>query len=470
MRAPYRNLVAGLVLSTLLLGAVGARAELFKPETFTLRNGLQVVVIPNHRVPVVSHMLWYRVGSADEVAGKTGLAHMVEHMMFKGTKTVGPEEFSRIVAANGGRDNAFTNTDYTAFFQNVAAGKLELVMRLEADRLANLALQDKDFQPERQVVIEERRMRIENAPEALLEEQMRAAMFLDSSYHHPVIGWHHDIDDYHLADVVAFHQRWYAPNNALLIVSGDITAAQLKPLAEKYYGVIPARPVPVRLRAPEPAPVAARSVEVRAEDVHQPAWYRDYLAPSYHAGDVKDAYPLQILADIMGGGATSRLYRTLVVERKLAASASAEYDPDGLGESTFSIATSPNPGVSMEALAAAMDEAIKAVAADGVTADEVERAKRRLHTEVVYAKDSYHTGAYVFGEALTTGSTVADVEAWPERIAAVTVAEVNAAARRLLRDERSVTGRLLPAKPGEATVTLEPGAGSAGGLAGKDLR
>ena len=459
-----------LALAVLALCPALASAQLFNPESFTLKNGMQVVVIPNHRVPVVSHMVWYRVGSADEVAGHTGLAHMVEHMMFKGTKTVGPEEFSRLVAANGGQDNAFTNEDYTAFYQNVAADKLELVMKLEADRMANLALKDEAFQNERQVVIEERRMRTENQPEALLQEQMRAALFLDGGYHHPVIGWHQDIDSYKLQDIVDFHKRWYAPNNAILVVSGDITAAKLKPLAEKYYGVIPARPTPARARPLDPTPVAQRTLEIRDEDVHQPSWSRYYLAPSYHVGDKQDGDPLQILAEIIGGGPISRLYKSLVVDQKLAASVSAEYDPDSLGQTIFAVATTPQPGVEMTTLVAAMTAQLKDIAEHGVTDAELARAKNKLRAETVYARDSYHTGAMVFGQVLTTGGKIEDVEAWPQKIAAVTKAQVDEAAKRLLRDEKSVTGLLLPAKPGEATVKSDPDAEAAQGLIGGNVR
>ena len=424
-----------------------AAAQVFEPQSFTLKNGMQVVVVPNHRVPVLSHMVWYKVGAADELDGKTGLAHMVEHMMFKGTRKVGPEQFSRLVAANGGQENAFTSQDFTAFFQNVAADKLELMMRLESDRMANLALRDADFQSERQVVIEERRMRTENEPDAQLSEQMHAALFLDGGYHHPVIGWHQDIDAYQLQDVVAFHRRWYAPNNAILVVSGDITAERLKPLAEKYYGVIPPRPVPKRVRRPQPEPVAARRLEIRDASVHQPSWTRSYLAPSFHAGERQDADPLQVLAEIVGGGPTSRLYRSLVVEQKMAASVSAEYDPDSLGETAFSLSATPQPGVGIEDLEAALSKALNQIAEQGVTDAELDRARHKLHAAFTYAKDSYHSGAMIVGQALTTGGTIAELEAAPSRILAVTKEQVDQAAKRLLREENSVTGLLLPEEP-----------------------
>lgn len=467
--SPLRRL-AFIAGSLLLLAAGSAQAQMFNPETFTLKNGLQVVVIPNHRVPVVSHMLWYKVGSGDELPGKTGLAHMVEHMMFKGTKTVPAGAFSKIVAQNGGRDNAFTTADYTVFYQNVAVDKLELVMKLEADRMANLKLADKDFQPERQVVLEERRMRIDNNPEAQLQEQMTAALYQVSPYHHPVIGWRSEIEGYKLADVVAFHKRWYAPNNAVLILSGDVTAAQVRPLVEKYYGPIPARPVPARMREPEPEQVAGRSIELRDADVQEPVWVRSYLAPSYHQGDAAEAYPLQVLAEIMGGGTTSRLYKSLVVDQKLAASADAGYGPQAVGETSFDVEVTPAPGVSMDKLIPAVEAELRKLADGGVTDDEVARAKQRLKVSVSYARDSFHTGPRVLGAALTTGETVADVEAWPQRIAAVTTAQVSAAAKAVLQERQSVTGQLLPARPGDPRPSEDVRAQRSLGAFGRELR
>ena len=454
----------------LLIAAPAAQAQMFNPETFTLKNGLQVVVIPNHRVPVVSHMLWYKVGAGDELPGKTGLAHMVEHMMFKGTKTVAPGQFSLIVAQNGGRDNAFTTADYTAFYQDVAVDKLDLVMKLESDRMANLKLDDKDFQPERQVVLEERRMRIDNEPEALLEEQMTAQLFEVSPYHHPVIGWKQEIEGYKLADVVEFHKRWYAPNNAVLILSGDVTVAQVKPLVEKYYGAVPARPVPPRLREPEPEPMAARSVTLRDPDVHQPSWNRSYLAPSYHQGDTTMAYPLQVLAEILGGGTTSRLYKSLAVEQKLAATADAGYGAEALGMTSFDISVSPAPGVTMEQLVPAVEAELKKIADAGVTEEEVARAKQRLTISVSYARDSFHTGPRVLGSALASGGTIAQVEDWPNRISAVTAAQVSAAAKAVLQEQRSVTGLLLPTRPGDPVPDEEQRAQRSLGSFGREMR
>ncbi len=427
-----------------VLTALPAGASLFNPETFTLDNGMQVVVVTNRRAPVVVHMVWYRVGAADDPVGKSGLAHFLEHLMFKGTKTAPGGSFSRVVARNGGNENAFTSSDYTGYFQKVAKDRLELVMRLEADRMVNLELTDDVVLPEIGVILEERRSRIDNDPGAILGEQVRAAQYLAHPYGAPLIGWEHEVRGLTTEAALAFYRRHYAPDNAVLIVSGDITAAELKPLAEKYYGAIPPRGVGPRMRPQEPPQRAARRVELRDPRVRQPAWSRSYLAPSQASGATEHAYPLEVLAYILGGGATSRLYRSLVVEHKLAASAGAWYDNVRLDLSRFGFYASPSPGVAVADLGAAVDEQIDRVVADGVTADEVERAKRRLLAEATYARDSLSVAARSFGAALTSGLTVEDVEAWPDRIGAVTVQQVNAAARAVLRPESSVTGILLP--------------------------
>ena len=438
------------LLALLYVLATPAAAQVFRPATFTLANGLEVVVIPSHRVPVVSQTLCYKVGAADERPGKTGLAHMLEHMMFKGTPTVPAGMFSDLVAVNGGEENAVTDSDDTCYYQNIAADRLALVMRLEADRMAHLAPRPESFATEHQVVLEELRMRIENQPEALLDQQVDAALFLNSPYHNPVIGWRPEVEKLTLADVLAFHRRWYAPNNAVLVVAGDVSPEGVRRLAETYYGVVPRRAVPRRTRRAEPKPVAARTVTLRDPSVHQPEWTRLYLAPSYHQGATEQAYPLQVLAEILGDGETSRLYRSLVVERKVAVAASAAYDPDALGVTSFALAATPAQGVTPQALGEAAAEVVASVAGGGITADEVERAKTRLRASVAYARDSYVAAARMMADSVATGSRVSDVEAWPERIAAVTPAEVAAAARAVLRDEGSVTGLLLPTGPAAA--------------------
>jgi zinc protease len=435
-----------------------ATAAVFNPETFSLDNGMQVVVVTNRRAPVVSHHVWYKVGSADSPLGKSGLPHFLEHLMFKGTETLAPGEFSRTVARNGGNENAFTGPDYTGYFQTIAKDRLELVMRMEADRMANLVLDEDEVRRERSVVLEERSQRTDNDPGARLAEQLNATQFYHHPYRIPVIGWRHEMESYTREDALAFYRDWYAPNNAVLIVAGDIDAAELRPLAEKYYGAIPARPVPERARVQEPPQEAPREVVLSDPRVQQPYWMRSYLAPSFTAGASEHAYPLEVLAEILGGTSTSRLYRSLVIEQKLATSAGAYYRGSALDLATFRIYASPRPGISLDELETAVELELQRLMAEPITEDEVARATRRLVAEAVYARDSLGTAVRSFGAALATGRTVADVEAWPERIGAVTAAQVNAAGAYVFRPEQSVTGRLVPAPAVDTVAAPAPAA------------
>lgn len=442
MRRSFASI--GLALALLLAAALPAAAQRFGAESFTLSNGMQVVVIPNHRVPAVTHMVWYRCGAADEERGKSGIAHFLEHLMFKGTKEVPAGMFSRIVAQNGGRDNAFTTQDYTAYYQTVAVDRLELVMKLEADRMQNLQLTDAVVLPERNVILEERHMRIDNEPAAQLEEQVRATLFQHHPYRIPTIGWEQEMRQLTTEDAIKWYRTWYAPNNAILVVSGDIEAAQLKPLAEKYYGKIPERPVPKRVRVTEPQKVAAMRVELKSPRVAQPSWSRQWIAPSYVDGETRYAYALQVLADILGGGATSRLYRDLVLDQQIALSAGAFYNPGALNMGTFGVYASPKPGVDVKQLEAAMEAELKKLLQEGVGDDEAKRSITRMQVEAVYARDSLSGPANIFGAALATGRTVEDVENWPAKIGEVTTEQINEAARAVLKPVGSVTGVLLP--------------------------
>ncbi|MFQ5773119.1 MAG: M16 family metallopeptidase [Kiloniellaceae bacterium] len=442
---PLLRPVFGLLLSGLVLWALpAAQARVFDPETFTLDNGLQVVVVTNRRAPIVIHMVWYKVGAADEAPGESGNAHFLEHLMFKGTKTLGPGEFSRIIAKNGGRENAFTSQDFTAYFQTVARDRLDIVMKYEADRMANLVLSDEVVLPERDVILEERRSRVDNNPGAKLNEMINAILYLNHPYRLPVIGWEHEIRQLNTETALSFYKRWYAPNNAVLVVAGDVTGAEVRALAEQYYGPIPARPVPERHRFEEPPQSAPRRVTLKSAQVRQPSVSITYLAPSYNSAGSEHAYALQILDEILGGGATSRLYRALVVEQGLATAAGSGYDYTAYDTSTFKFYVSPRPGIEVERVEAALRAELARLLENGVGEKEVSLAKRRLKAQAVYARDALRTAPNVFGRALATGRTVEDVENWPERIEAVTAAQVTAAARAVLRDEQSVTGVLLP--------------------------
>ena len=433
-----------LACVALMLLAAPASAQRFAAESSTLDNGLQVVVVPNHRIPAVVQMVWYKVGAADDPLGKSGVAHFLEHLMFKGTAAVPPGEFAASIARNGGRDNAFTTQDYTAFHETIARDRLDLVMRLEADRMTGLVLDDKIVLPERDVVLEERRMRIDNEPATLLGEQLRAALYLHHPYRNPTIGWPHEIRVLGTADALASYRKWYAPNNAILVIAGDVDLAEARPLAEQYFAAIPSQALPVRARVQEPPHHAAARLEMKSARAAQPQWNRSYLAPSYRAGETTQAYPLQVLAEILGGGAGSRLHKTLVLDRSLALSAGAHYSPSTIDLTAFGLYATPKPGVSVSDLEAAIDGELRRLVRDGVESDEVRRAKERMQAASVYARDSLSGPANIIGAGLAIGQSLGEVEAWPDRIGQVTPAEVDAAARAVLVERNSATGVLLP--------------------------
>ena len=415
----------------------------FGAETLSLPNGLRIVVLPSKRAPVVLHMVWYEVGGADEPEGQSGIAHFLEHLMFKGTPKVPPGEFSKIVARSGGRDNAFTSHDYTGYHQTVAADRLEMVMEMEADRMTNLVLSEKELLPERDVVLEERRSRIENSPAALLDEAAREALFGKRGYGIPVSGWPDEIRKLGVAEATAFYRRFYTPNNAILVVAGDTSVEAVQRLAEKHYGPIARRDVAPRTRSDQPGELPRLLVR-RDQRVRQPQWGRDFLAPSYKMGETRHAFPLQVAAQILGGNQISRLYRSLVVEQKIAVSASAGYSAGALGLESFGLGATPAAQSNVAAVEAAVSAVVDRFLQDGPSEEEVTRAKRRLIASVVYSRDSLSSGPHIFGQALTTGRTVADVIAWPERIMAVSTAEIRAAAQAVLVPARAVTSHLLP--------------------------
>jgi zinc protease len=436
----------------------GAASGMFNPETFSLDNGMQVVVIENHRAPVVSHWVWYKVGTADSPPGKSGLPHFLEHLMFKGTEAIAPGDFSKIVARHGGNDNAMTSADFTAYFQNIARDRLAMVMEMEADRMANLRLREQDVLAERDVILEERSSRVDNQPAALLGEQLNAAQYLNHPYRLPIIGWYHEIESYSRDDALAFYDRWYAPNNAILIVAGDITVEELRPLAEQTYGRIPARDVPERNRLIEPPQILERRIVLEHDRVEQPALMRSYIAPSFATAAGDEAYALEVLAELFGSGGTSRLYRSLVVDQGLAAGAGAYYRGSSLDLTTFRVHATPRPGGDLATLERAIDAEIEKLLVDGLDAAEVDRVKQRMIAESIYARDSLTTAVRVFGSALTTGSSVEEVEAWPDKIAAVTPADVQAAAKLVFNRDQSVTAHLVPAR----TAASVPADGTTG--------
>lgn len=444
-RTATRFAGAALLLLVSLI-ASPAGAQLFNPQLATLANGAQLVVIENHRTPAVELMVYYKVGAADEEAGRTGLAHYLEHLMFKGTTTRRPGEFTELITKNGGQFNAFTTDDYTAYHETISADRLALVMELEADRMANLVIDEATAKPELQVVLEERRMRVENQPSALMWERVSATLFTLHPYRNPTIGWPEQVAALTADEARSFHERWYAPNNAIILVAGDVTMATVRPLADKFFGSIAARPVPKRERLSEPAPLTARSVEFESDRVRQPQWSRLYHAPVYRTAKDNAAFALQVLAEILGGGETSRLYKRLVVTDRLANSAYASYDPTARDYGIFSVsANARDASISRNAIEAAMQGELRLIREKGVSETELKDAIGRMRASATYARDSLGTGARLIGAALATDSAIENVEQWPARIAAVTVSQVNDAAKAILKDDVAVTSWLKPA-------------------------
>jgi zinc protease len=412
-------------------------------NAFQLDNGMEVVVIPDHRAPVVTHMVWYRNGSADDPRGKSGIAHFLEHLMFKGTHKHKPGEFSHLVAELGGQENAFTSYDFTAYFQRIAREHLGVMMEYEADRMANLTLSDEVVLPERDVVMEERRMRTEADPSAQLDEALNAALFTHHAYGVPIIGWGHEIETLDRRDALDYYQRFYTPENAILVVAGDIEPDEVEKLARETYGQIPSRGKPPRRDRPrEPEPRAQRIVKLTDAKVEQPSFERIYLAPSQRTAAPGEAEALEILSHYLGGGPTSLIYRRLVLERNMAVSAGAYYYASALDDSRFYVYAIPAEGVALHDLEAAIDDVLDELFREGISAQDLNRAITRLIADSVYAQDSQMALARWFGAALAIGSTVEEVLGWTRRIEAVTREDV-ARATKWLNRRRAVSGYLL---------------------------
>ncbi|MEE4120384.1 MAG: pitrilysin family protein [Paracoccaceae bacterium] len=449
-------------LAALLLAALPLRAA--EVTTFTLDNGMDVVVLEDARAPVVVHMVWYRVGAADEPPGASGIAHFLEHLMFKGTETLGPGEFSALVEAQGGSDNAFTAQDYTGYFQRVAADRLDLMMEIEADRMTNLALDPALVATERDVILEERNQRIENSPGAVFAEQRNAAQYLAHPYRIPVIGWEHEMRELTREDALAFYDEHYAPNNAILIVAGDVTPDEVRSLAEAHYEPIPANPdIAERARPQEPPQRAPRRLTYEDPRVAQPYVIRTYLAPERDAGAQEEAAALTLLAELLGGdGPTPLMKRVLEIEESTALYAAAFYNGTSLDDTTFGLVVVPTPERTLAEAEADMDRMIARFLEESVDDAALERLKMQVRAQEIYARDDLQGLARRYGVALTSGLTVEDVEAWPRVLDSVTEDDIMAAARALFDPRRSVTGYLRAPEPDEtAEVAPVPGASSA---------
>lgn len=444
----------GLMLDVLTHPTYAAGSS--RATSFKLANGLEVVVIPDHRASVVTHMIWYKVGSADEPPGISGIAHFLEHLMFKSTEKIPMGEFSKIVSRLGGQDNAFTSYDATAYHQRISKDRLEKVMEMEADRMVNLRLTEKEVLTERDVILEERRSRVENNPAAILDEQMDAALYYSHHYGIPVIGWAHEMARLSPADALSFYKRHYAPNNAILIVSGDVTETEARRLAEATYGKIPANPAlgGPRVRPGDPPHRAARRLRLEDERAGKASLHRYYIAPSYTTAAPGEAEALDVLMKIVGDGSTSRLYKKLVMEEKLASSASGWYASYGMDSGKIGFIAVVADGATLEAIEKSLDAVIEDVRRNGITDAELQRAKNAIVADYVYDSDNQSSMARRYGWGMTVGRSIAEIEGWPEAIANVTLDDVRRATKHF--DIRaSVTGTLVP-PPSPAQVETVP--------------
>lgn len=428
------------------IGVLGTLSPaLAEPVThFTLANGLEAVVIEDHRAPVVVQMVWYKAGSADERRGKSGIAHYLEHLMFKGTDTMAAGELSKTVAANGGSDNAFTSYDYTAYHQRIAADRLDLVMRMEADRMRHLRISEDDWLTEREVILEERAQRTDSDPGALFSEQRDAAQYLNHPYGTPVIGWRQEMEALTREDALEWYRTYYAPNNAVLVVAGDVTPDQVRALAETHYGALDPSPgIAPRARPQEPPQLAERRLTFADPRVAQPYVTRSYLAPERDPGDQKQAAALTLLAELLGGNPqTSVLARKLIFGSGTAIFASAFYDGMAIDDTTFTLAVMPAADVTLPEAEAALDTALAEFLKEGVDEAQFERIRTQIRAAEVYARDDTQGLAQRYGQALASGFTVADVQAWPDVLMSVSSDDVMAAARAVFDKRRAVTGYL----------------------------
>ena len=444
---PFGSLIVSfgtLSLMIFLASSSWVLAQDFNPKTLILDNGLQIVVIENNRAPVVTQMLFYKVGSADDPYGKSGLAHFLEHLMFKGTRKNPSGRFSEVVSSLGGKENAFTGHDYTGYYQTVPVEHLSLIMDLESDRMTGLVLNDESVNSERKVIIEERRSRVENNPYGLLKEKIDAILFLNHPYGIPVIGWQNEILELKTEDIVEFYKTWYSPNNAVLVVSGDVSSFQVFELAKRYYGKVPFRFVPHRERIKETSTRVEKKVILKDEKVGHPSWTRRWAVPSYSSTYKEKAFAIKIFVEILGGSLSSRLYTSLVVDRPLAVSTGAWYFPNYLDKTSMGIWVSPRPYVDINQLVISLETELKLVEQFGIKEEELNRAKNRLIDSSIFARDSLSGPAYLFGIALSTGRSVSDVEQWSKRVSEVTVEQVNSVAREILASQDFVTGVLMP--------------------------
>lgn len=440
-----------LFLTVFSAGFSHAQDKVFNAESFTLQNGMQVVVIPNERAPVITHMVWYKAGAAEEPRGKSGIAHFLEHLLFKGSKGYEAGEFSREIKKLGGQDNAFTSQDYTAYFQTIDSRHLEKVMRMEAGRVRDATMEEDQVDSERLVILEERRQRTENNPLNHFYEQMHHVLYPNHPYGIPVIGWGQEMAGLTRDDAKGFYDIWYAPNNAILIVSGDVTAEELKPLAEEIYGTLPAGETPERARTDIPPFPGTYELTLEHPSIHNRQYMRGYRVPSARQ-DKEAALAFQVLEDLLSNGSTSRLYTALVKDKQIATSVSFSYRGNAYDETSAWIsATLKGDETRYKDIENAYLAELQKIADEGIPADELRRSKSRMIDAATYARDSVSGPAMIFGYTLTTGGTIDDVEYWPRDIETVSAEDVqNVVKTHLLGSEHYITGYTMPPQTDEA--------------------
>ncbi len=433
-----RHLIAVLFAPWLLTAALA------NPFETTLKNGLRVIVKEDRRAPTVVQMVWYRIGSMDEVDGASGVAHVLEHMMFKGTPSVGPGEFNKLVAAAGGRDNAFTSRDYTAYFQQVPKEKLAEMMRLEADRMRHLNVDPKEFAQEIKVVMEERRMRTDDNPQSRLFEQMNAVAFQAHPYRRPIIGWMNDLETMTAADAKAWYDTWYVPNNAFVVIVGDVDHKDVFALAEKYFGALDNRALPVRKPQVEPTQEGTRRVNVKAP-AELPVLIMGYKAPVLRDVDKDvDPYALQMLAAILDGHDAARFNKKLVREDKVALSVNIDYDATARGPGMIYLSGTPSEGKTVADLETALRAEIARIQKEGVSESELKRARAQLVAAEVYKLDSMFGQAMEIGQVETAGLPYQKLDRMLEKLQKVSAVEVQAVAKKYFTDDTLTIGVLEP--------------------------
>jgi zinc protease len=448
-----RSSILSTAIAVLMLGSVSAQAQVFNPETTTLKNGLQIVVLPNHRAPVVTQMIWVKAGAMDDPWGRSGIAHFCEHLSFKGTSTHPEGDYSKIISHMGGEENAFTSNDYTAFYATVGKEHLSEIMALESDRLAHLQIKDSQVTTERQVILKEREQRTENDPVSAFFENVNAVMYPNHPYQRPTIGWRNEMEILDRNDAEAFIKAHYSPDNLIVVISGDVTLAEIKDTATKYYGALIQRPVAARYTGKAAPLQASVRIEKTSPLVREIIWSRHRVVAPARPETIADSDALLALEKIFGDERTGRLYRRLVVKDKIASSAGISYEPNGIGPQRFSIIATPMPGVDLKKIDAAIDDEIAKLNAKGVTPEEVANAKQSLEISAVYERDSIMGPAMLVGSALATGLDLKTIESWPARMNTLTKEKIDTAAKNVFAADSSwVTAVLKPDAKAQAGV------------------